>query len=210
MEFGPIMARWRGSLAGLLRFYDTHHDPLYLFYPCLFLFFVAVNVSCYWLAMFTAFPNLIVGENAYHYFLVQFPVGILGAVFDSLSFFITVYIVRRAIQTKRTSEYLAHLSIDLIIAVVATFWVLFVFSFSGWVIGFFSDNYESLAGRNWRYRQKLIQAVADPTGSLRNIYFGLIMGVSAMLPTCTHIGMFLTSTAREVRHSVKRDNQQPA
>jgi len=36
-----------------------------------------------------------------------------------------------------------------------------------------------------------VNALANPTDNLRNIYFGLIMGISAMLPTCIHVLLFL-------------------
>ena len=89
--------------------------------------------------MVTAYPELAFGaETRFHYFLVQFPVGALGVLFDSLSFFATIYIVRRAVASSTTFSYLGHLSIDLVVAAAATCWVLFVFSFSGWIIG----NYE--------------------------------------------------------------------
>lgn len=178
---------WKDSLRGLLDLYEARRGSLLIFFPLLFIFFVIVNILCYWWAMVTAFPWLL----NWYYFKIQFPVGILGALFDSLSFFVTVYIIRRALRTRNALEYVGHLSIDLVIAILATFWVVYVFSISGWIISLFEVVPKDLAARNDRYEQMLVNAAANPTGNLRNIYFGLIMGVSAIMPTCIHIYMFI-------------------
>ncbi|MEE8190419.1 MAG: hypothetical protein V3T79_02355, partial [Candidatus Scalindua sediminis] len=83
-----------------------------------------------------------------------------------------------------------------VIALVATCWVLFVFSFSGWIIGLFEANPELLSVRNEAYEQRLVGAVANPSDNVRNIYFGIIMGISASLPTFVHISMFVRSGFR--------------
>ncbi|WP_133111849.1 hypothetical protein [Candidatus Scalindua japonica] len=141
--------------------------------------------------MYTAFPELTHGYAGAYYYKVQFPVGILGALFDSLSFFVTVFIVRHAISSKKDIQYIAHLSLDLIIAIMATFWVVYVFSFSGWLVNLISATPQVLAERNAEYQGLLSDAFTNPTANLRNIYFGLVMGISAMIPTCVHIFMFL-------------------
>ena len=187
---------WKNSLNRLLFFYDTKRGPLIIFFPILFLFFVGLNIAFYWWAMFTAFPFLTYGSAGLHYFKVQFPVGILGALFDSLSFFATIYIIRRALQTRRGVEYVAHLSLDLVIAILATFWVVYVFSVSGWLIHLWEARPQDLGARNDRYEQMLVDAVNNPTDNLRNIYFGIIMGISAMIPTFIHISMFLRAGVR--------------
>lgn len=187
-----IIQIWKNSLQGLLYFYETRRGALFVFIPLLFLFFVLVNIFSYWWAMFTAFPFMI---NDY-YFKVQFPVGILGAIFDTASFFVTIYIIRRALHTQKVSEYVAHLSIDLIIALLATIWVVYVFTISGWLISLVEAAPKDLAARNDRYQQMVIDAAANPTSNLRNIYFGLIMGISAMIPTCIHIYMFIQASWR--------------
>lgn len=178
---------WKDSLRGLLNIYETRRGSLFIFFPLLFIFFVIVNILCYWWAMVTAFPWLL----NWYYFKIQFPVGILGAMFDSLSFFVTIYIIRRALRTRKALEYVGHLSIDLIIAILATFWVVYVFSISGWIINLFETTPQSLTARNDRYERMLVEAAAAPTDNLRNIYFGLIMGVSAIIPTCVHVYMFV-------------------
>ena len=169
---------------------------MFLFFPLLFVFFVIVNIAFYWWAMITAFPFLV----NYHYFKVQFPIGFLGALFDSLSFFATIYIIRRALRTRSVLEYVSHLSIDLVIAILATFWVVYVFSISGWLVNLIEySSPQTLADRNDRYEGMLAAAVANPTDNLRNIYFGIIMGISAMIPTCTHICMFIWAAWRNLR-----------
>ena len=131
-----IISYWRKDLQRVLFFYESkrsHGDSFFLY---LFIFFVFLNIACYWFAMVTAFPSLVFGKTFGYYFKVQFPVGILGALFDSLSFFVTIFIVRRALLTVSTKIYIAHLSIDLVIAVLATFWVILVFIVSGWTVSF--------------------------------------------------------------------------
>jgi len=148
--------------------------------------------------LFTAFPELTRGDYGSHYFKVQFPVGFLGALFDSLSFFVTIFIIRRALRAKKNLEYVSHLLLDLVIAVLATFWVLFVFSFAGWLIHMLESVQQDLAGRNQDYGRMLVDAMARPYANKRNIYFGLIMGVSAMLPTCGHLFIFLRAFFRTI------------
>ncbi len=189
-----IIETWKASLEELLIFYETKRGNLVLFFMMLFLFFVIINVLCYWLAMFTAYPELTHGSAGQYYFKVQFPVGFLGALFDSLSFFITIFIIRRAIHSRSGLEYVAHLSIDIIIAVLATFWLLFVFSFSGWLVNLWDGTPQALVVRNAKYQQMLADAVVSPTDNLRNIYFGLVMGISATIPTCIHLFMFLRAS----------------
>ena len=159
------------------------------------IFFISINILFYWIAMITAFPELIFGSSSLEYFLLQFPVGILGGFFDSLSLIITVYIIKRAITSNTSFLYLAHLSIDLFIACVATMWVLFVFIISGWLISFLVLNPENLLLRKGIYEERVISAINNPTGKneLKNIFFGLIMGLSAMLPTLLHLYLFLKS-----------------
>ncbi|MFL2927152.1 MAG: hypothetical protein ACJZ72_01000 [Opitutales bacterium] len=64
------------------------------------------------------------------------------------------------------------------IAILATLWVLFVFSFGGWLISLWESAPEQLAERGNKYTSRAVQAIQDPTGreNAKNIYFGLIMG----------------------------------
>ncbi|MBS1259457.1 MAG: hypothetical protein MAG551_02529 [Candidatus Scalindua arabica] len=189
------MEEFTEKSSGFLR---NKEGSIYTFYPSLFLFFIFINIACYWWALFTAFPEFTRGIEGQHYFKVQFPVGFMGALFDSLSFFVTLYIIRRALRAKKNLEYVSHLSLDLVIAILATFWVLFVFSFAGWLVHLIESVRQDLGGRTEDYGRMLVDALANPFANKRNIYFGLIMGVSAMLPTCGHLFIFLRSCYRTV------------
>lgn len=202
-----VIATWRDSLHQFLVFYERERGSLLVFFPLLFLFFVLLNVTCYWWAIYTAFPFYMQTHEASHYFKLQIPVGILGALFDSLSFFITLWIIRRALASVKTSDYILHLSFDLIVGIVATLWVLFVFSFGGWLISLWENAPEKLVERGNKYTNRAVQALQDPTGSenVKNIYFGLIMGLSASLPSCLHLGLFLFSLLKKVKKATFSD-----
>ena len=199
-----VIATWRDSLHQVLDLYERKRGSLLVFFPLLFLFFILLNVSCYWWAIYTAFPYYMQTHEASHYIKLQVPVGVLGALFDSLSFFITLWIIRRALASVRTSEYVLHLSLDLVIGVLATLWVLFVFSFGGWLISLWENIPEELVERGNKYTNRAVQALQDPTGreNAKNIYFGLIMGVSAALPTCLHLCLFLGALLRKAWNAV--------
>jgi hypothetical protein len=195
---------WRSRLETLLANLERKKANTGFFYEKVFGFFVALNISCYWIAMVTAFPEVAFGPERAHYFMVQFPVGILGAFFDSLSLFVTIYMVRRALSASSSASYVGHLSVDLGIAALATFWVLFVFSVSGWIVGVLGTAPESLLARNTAYQDRLARALQDPTGGeeIRNIYFGVLMGLSAMLPTLTHLYLAIHAAGTVARRSV--------
>jgi hypothetical protein len=185
-----VFASWRESLRNLLFLYERKKGELRIFFLKLFLFFIVLNISCYWIAMLTAFSDNLHGSGLVYYSKLQFPVGLLGSLFDSMSFFVTIFIVRRALRTSRNVEYIAHLSIDLVIAILATLWVLFVFIFSGWLIKTLEADPIDMTARTQFYQRMLVDAAAKPTENWRNIYFGIIMGISASLPTCIHLYMF--------------------
>ena len=65
---------------------------------------------------------------------------------------------------------------------------------------------EQLAERGTKYTNRAIQAIQDPTGreNAKNIYFGLIMGVSAALPTCMHMGLFFYSVLKRLMPEKKK------
>ena len=195
-DTSPIVVLWRSRLEALLATLERKKANTGFFYEKIFGFFVALNISCYWIAMVTAFPEVAFGPERAHYFWVQFPVGILGAFFDSLSLFVTIYMVRRALSASSSTSYVGHLSVDLGIAALATFWVLFVFSVSGWIIGVLGTALESLLARNTAYQ--------DPMGreENRNVYFGVLMGLSAMLPSLTHLYLAIRAAGTVARRSV--------
>ena len=161
--------------------------------------------------MVTAFHDLVFGKTFGYYFKVQFPVGILGALFDSFSFYITIFIIQRALETENNKIYIAHLSIDLLIAILATFWVIFVFVVSGWMISFIEtlnqpieiiehyDHETNIYQRAEGYTDKVNDAIQNPTKNVRNIYFGIIMGLSAIIPTLIHLSMFCKSMISQLR-----------
>ena len=200
------MAIWRKSLAKLLAFYERKRGSLVSFFPKLFIAFMLINMICYWLAIITAYPQELVGDERLEYFLMQFPVGFLGAVFDSLSFFITVWIAKRALKTTSLPSYIAHLSIDVVIAILATFWVLMVFSVSGWLVGTLLHSSQSLAQSTGKYESRLNEAVSQPMrrDNLRNIYFGVVMGFSALIPTTVHLYLSAQSVFLYLRKVSKR------
>ena len=198
-----IIYYWRKDLRKVLFFYESKRSQGDHFFFVFVSFFILVNITCYWLAMVSAFPSLVFGKTFSYYFKVQFPVGIFGALFDSLSFFVTIFIIRRALLTINTKVYIAHLSIDLGIAILATFWVVFVFIVSGWAVSFIDtlgqteqiiqtyDHETSIDKRTNKYINTVNDALINPSKNIQNIYFGLIMGISAMLPTMVHFIMFL-------------------
>ncbi len=196
----PIIQTWRNSLHLVLDLYERKRGSLLVFFPILFCFFIFLNVACYWWGIYTAFPYYMQTHEASHYLQLQFPVGFLGALFDSLSFFVTIWIIRRALASSKTIEYVFHLSLDLVIAVLATLWVLFVFTFGGWLISLGEQVPEEFMQRGAKYTNRAVQAIHDPTGreNAKNIYFGLIMGVSAALPTFLHLCLFSWALLKRV------------
>ena len=209
--FNSIISQWRRDLCLALSFYEKKRSKGDNFFLYLFGFFIFLNITCYWLAMMTAFPDLVFGNTFGYYFKVQFPVGILGALFDSLSFFVTIYIIRRALLAVDNKIYITHLSIDLIIAILATFWVVFVFIVSGWAVSFIDtlghskevlqtyDHETNILKRTDKYVSNVNDALINPSKNIQNIYFGFIMGFSAAIPTMIHFIMFLKSFFQTIK-----------
>jgi len=192
---------WKNSLSELLQFYEDYRYRKNYFLLKLFIFFIVINIFCYWWALAAVFPEVAFGAERAHYFKLQFPVGLLGALFDSLSFFVTVGLIRNAVKARSNLQQVGHLSIDFLIAVLASLWVVFVFSFSGWLISLLESQPESLVRRSQNYSNAVVEAVANPTQNFRNIYFGLVMGVSAMIPTTIHVVMACRSLLKAVKQS---------
>ena len=233
-----FFALWQGRLASLLAVYETRRGRRGPLLVALFGFFLGLNIACYWLALITAFPERAFGADWARYVVMEFPVGVLGAAFDGASFFITVWIVRRALAARSELSYVGHLAIDVLIGALATVWVLMVFTVSGWLADMVAPEpapptvaeapavpapsepapppqeptppttasspappvramteAEILAQRSGVYGQRLTDAINDPFGveNRRNIYFGVLMGVSAALPTLTHLALSLLS-----------------
>ncbi|MDH3700338.1 MAG: hypothetical protein OEU46_03410 [Alphaproteobacteria bacterium] len=189
---------WRKSLVHFLGWFENLRQTTRYFYPKTFAIFGVLNLVCYWWALLTTYPNLLLSHKALEYVLTGFPVSVLGAVFDCLSLLVTVYIVRRAIASNSNTKYISYLSVDLLIAVVASMWVLLVFMVSGWVVSLILQNPETMASRTDLYQGRLHSAFTDPFSptNLRNIYFGVVMGATALLPTLLHVLMALRSFLR--------------
>lgn len=193
---------WRKDLGRVLEKFHAWRFNTRFYLLKVFIFFVFVNDVAYWFAIATAFPELIIEEDAFrHYSKVQAPVAVLGALFDSFSLCVTIWAVRGALQSRSNFSYVSHLSIDLLIAVAAAFWVLFVFSVSAWIISFVpiepkavvhnqtDVKQQTLADRGKLYEGRVVAAIKNPTGpdEMRNIYFGVVMGFSAIIPTAVHM-----------------------
>ena len=189
-----VVHRWRRGLETLVLLYEIYQPRTSWFTFRIFLFFTLTNIVCYWLALSTAFPFLLVSYKAPEYFWLQIPVGLMGASFDTASFFITIWIAKNALSSTKTWTFVLHLSLDLVIAFLATMWVVFVFIVSGWVMSYLLGNPEHLADRSSIYQGRLSQALLYPFENIRNIYFGLVMGFSAALPSCIHFILFVRAT----------------
>ena len=189
-----VVQRWRKGLETLVLLYEIYKPRTSWFTLRVFVFFTCTNIFCYWLALSTAFPSLLVSYKAKEYFWLQLPVGLLGASFDTASFFITVWIAKNALNSKKTWTFILHLSLDLVIAFLATMWVVLVFIVSGWVMSYILGNPEQLSDRSYVYQGRLLQALLYPFENIRNIYFGLIMGFSAALPSCIHFLLFVRAS----------------
>ena len=124
---------WRKDLGLLLEKFQFWRTNTRFYFLKVFIFFVIINEVAFWFAIATAYPEIIKSDTELlHYTKVQIPVALLGALFDSLSLYITLVVVRHALLSRSNLVYVSHLSIDMLIAIIATFWVLFVFSISGW------------------------------------------------------------------------------
>ncbi|MFP6734342.1 MAG: hypothetical protein VB959_10915 [Rhodospirillales bacterium] len=195
-----VFAHWRNSLMRFHDWFEGLRSNTRNFRLKIFGFFVVINLGCFWWALLTTYPNLPTGPKAEEYVLMGFPVAVLGAVFDSLSLLVTLYIVRRALSSSSNLSYLGYLSVDLAIAVLATFWVLLAFMVSGWIVSLVLAIPETFESRTVLYQGRLWNILNDPFGAenLRNMYFGIIMGASALLPTLFHLLLAVKSLVRSI------------
>jgi hypothetical protein len=67
-----IVVLWRSRLEALLATLERKKANTSFFYEKVFGFFVALNISCYWIAMVTAFPEVAFGPERAHYFGFSF------------------------------------------------------------------------------------------------------------------------------------------
>lgn len=199
-QMSAMFSYWRQSLTHFLGWFEHKRATTRYFYSKLFLFFVGLNLACYWLALLSIYPQHLASYKVDEYVLMGFPVGILGALFDSLSLFVTLVIVRHALVVTSNRAYVVYLSIDLVIAMAATLWVLFVFVASGWIVGLMLDRPETLDSRTLLYESRVWSALLNPfdADNMRNIWFGIVMGASALLPTLFHVYLAARSAVRSV------------
>ena len=149
-------------------------------------------------ALLTAYPEYVVGPKAEEYVLMGFPIAVLGAVFDCLSLLATLFIVGRALRSTSNNRFLAYLSVDVVIAILAGLWVLFAVVVSGWLVSFILSSPETMAFRSNLYQGRLASLLNAPFSpdNLRNLYFGVIMGASALFPTLFHFFLACWSLCR--------------
>lgn len=190
-----IFVLWRRSLTETLHYLNGMKAQTRFFYLKVFVAFIIVNLVCFWWALLTTYPQLLSSYKADEYILMSGPVAVMGAMFDSLSLLVTIYIIKKALASPSNASYLGLLSIDIAIAVLATFWVLFAFVASGWLISLILDRPETMDYRMSLYEGRAWSAILNPFSpeNIRNIYFGLIMGASALLPTLFHAFLALRS-----------------
>ena len=193
-----VFLHWRNSLLHTLTWFENLRTSTRNLYLKAFAVFVVLNLSCYWWALLTTYPDRVFGAKAEEYILMGFPVALFGAVFDVLSLFVTLFIIKQALSSRSNSAYVCYLSIDLFIAIAASLWVLFVFMISGWVVSYILASPETILSRVWLYEDRVESAIFNPFNpdNLRNIYFGVIMGASALLPTLLHLYLACRSFLR--------------
>jgi hypothetical protein len=197
-RFFPI---WRASLQHFVVWFQALRGRTRWFPLKTFVFFVVVNLAFFWWALLTAYPHLLFGPKAQEYALMGFPVSFLGAIFDCISLAATLYIVGRALQAESDHRFLAYLSFDLVIAVLAGLWVLFAFVVSGWLVNVILSLPETMADRGHLYQERIDSLMSHPfrRNNIRNLYFGVIMGASALFPTLFHLFLVCRSWFRSLR-----------
>ena len=94
---------------------------------------------------------------------------------------------------------------------IATFWVLFVFTWGGQIVSsidaLFSESVpETILERTNKTTIRVQQAIENPAGNWRNIWLlsFIIMGVSASLPTVTHFLLFCRACLRSWIQNLKQ------
>jgi hypothetical protein len=168
------------------------------FTPKAFVVFFLINLACFYWALLTAYPERLHGMKAVEYTMTGIPVSLLGAVFDIVTLGIIIWAVNRALATRNNLVFLAYLSVDFIIAVVATLWVVFAFYVSGWLVAQVLPINDSFAQRTELYHDRVAGVFLHPLAaeSLKNVYFGLILSGSSMLPSIAHVVIAVGALAK--------------
>lgn len=192
---------WRRSLRHFFVWFQGLRTRTRYFLVKAFLVFCAINFAFFWCALVTTYPGLLRGPKASEYAVMSFPIAVLGAAFDCLSLVATLFIVRKALQSAGNKAFLAYLSVDLALAVLAGLWVLFAFIVSGWLVSHVLSVPETVAERSDLYQWRLESLMDQPLrpDNLRNLYFGVMMGASALLPTLFHLFLVCRSILRSLR-----------
>lgn len=180
-----LFTNWRQSLVRLLACFEAPRARSEHFNKKFFALFIGLNLACFWWALLTAYPEKLLTHEAREITLMSVPISVLGGLFDFLSLFVILHIARRALEATSNRVFISYLCIDLVIAIAATAWVLFVFTISGWLVNLALSLPETLGQREQRFWSALLNSFHAE--SIRNIYFGIIMGASAMLPTMIHL-----------------------
>ncbi|MCG8441108.1 MAG: hypothetical protein MI723_04790 [Caulobacterales bacterium] len=198
MTLGTIIfAHWRDTLVAVNAWFHDLRARTRLFSLKAFAVFFALNFTCFWWALLTARLELM-SQKPLEYMLMSVPVAAMGALFDLLSLRVTLWAIAKALRARTNASYVAFLGIDLIIAAIATCWVLFVFIVSGWMVAQILPISESFAERADLYQGRIAGVFHSPLAaeSLKNIYFGVIMGASALIPTILHASMAVLAIGR--------------
>lgn len=196
--WGSAFESWRASLEIVHGWFVRLRRDTPGFAAKAFAVFVVINLACFWWALLTAYPEKLASHENLEHVLIGFPVAALGAAFDVVSLGVTLWAISRALQARSHAVYLAFLGVDLVIAAAATMWVLLAFIVSGWLVGYVIPVGETLLDRTELYQDRVANAVGDPFAreSIKNVYFGMVMGASAMVPTILHALLALHAFAR--------------
>jgi len=194
-----IFIIWKAALERVLeKFTSLRSTPF--FGLKIILFFIFLNMCSFWVAMSTTIPQQISYFPKFYFFL-SLPLSLFGMIFDIISLGITIFLIKKAISTNGKITFLFHIIADIIIAVFTTFWVVYTFSISAWMAHqLYSDsNYPFyLIDKFLNYQSLLTKAWDDPLSNLRNIYIGLLLGISSAIPTFIHFSIFFYSIKKRL------------
>lgn len=190
-----MLKQWIVYLKKILKVIDQKKKNKIRFTIIIITFFFVLNFICYWIGLYIVFNELLYTKKAIEYKYMSIPVASMGALFDYASLWITIKLARIAVKSKRNRVYILVISIDIITAILATFWILFAFISAGWIINLVLDNPETFNQRTELYEKRLDKLISDPFHpySLKNLYFGILIGASAFLPTIIHLTLALIS-----------------
>ena len=107
-----IIGHWRTALLRVLTRFEEIRGATNYFYAKTFAIFVLLNLTCFWWALLTTYPEYVFSYKAEEYVLMGFPVALFGALFDCLSLLVTIFIIKRALASTNNSSYIFYLTID--------------------------------------------------------------------------------------------------